>query len=104
MDGYILSCCSTVDLPAEQMERRNLAYICFHYFLDGKEYLDDLGQTMENSVFYEKMIEGADTSTSQVSVGEYLEYFEKYMKEGKDVLHVTLFSGISGSYASAKNA
>ena len=56
MDGYILSCCSTVDLPAEQMERRNLSYICFHYFLDGKEYLDDLGQTMENSVFYEKMI------------------------------------------------
>ena len=104
MDGYILSCCSTVDLPAEQMERRNLSYICFHYFLDGKEYLDDLGQTMENSVFYEKMIEGADTSTSQVSVGEYLEYFEKYMKEGKDVLHVTLSSGISGSYASAKNA
>ena len=43
MDDFILSCCSTVDLPAEQMERRNLAYICFHYFLDGKEYLDDLG-------------------------------------------------------------
>lgn len=104
MDDFILSCCSTVDLPAEQMERRNLAYICFHYFLDGKEYLDDLGQTMENSVFYEKMIAGSDTSTSQVSVGEYLEYFENYMKEGKDVLHVTLSSGISGSYTSALNA
>ena len=104
MDDFILSCCSTVDLPAEQMERRNLAYICFHYFLDGKEYLDDLGQTMENSVFYEKMIACSDTSTSQVSVGEYLEYFENYMKEGKDVLHVTLSSGISGSYTSALNA
>ncbi len=104
MDCFVLSCCSTVDLPAEQMERRNLSYICFHYFLDDKEYLDDLGQTMENSVFYEKMIAGADTRTSQVSVGEYQEHFENYLKEGKDILHVTLSSGISGSYTSALNA
>jgi DegV family protein with EDD domain len=41
------------------------------------------------------------TNTSQVSVGEYLEYFEKFLKEGKDVLHLTLSSGISGTLNSA---
>lgn len=104
MGDFVLSCCSTADLPLEQMKRRNLSFICYHYFLDDEEYLDDLGQTMENSVFYERMIAGANTSTSQVSVGEYLDYFEEFLKEGKDVLHVTLSSGITGSYQSAVSA
>lgn len=104
MDRFVLSCCSTVDLPIEQMERRNLSYICFHYLLDDTEYLDDFGQTMDSNTFYEKMIDGADTSTSQVSAGEYLEYFEGIAKEGKDILHLTLSTGISGSYHSAVTA
>lgn len=41
------------------------------------------------------------TQTSQVSAGEYEDYFEKFLSEGKDVLHVCLSSGISGSYRSA---
>ncbi|MBQ1985408.1 MAG: DegV family protein, partial [Clostridia bacterium] len=38
---------------------------------------------------------------SQVSAGEYISYFEKFLSVGKDVLHITLSSGISGSYMSA---
>ena len=44
---------------------------------------------------------GAQTSTSQVNVQEYLEYFTDFLEAGKDLLHVTLSSGISGSYQSA---
>lgn len=39
--------------------------------------------------------------TSQVSVGEYEEFWEPFVAEGKDVLHLTLSSGISGTYGSA---
>lgn len=46
------------------------------------------------------MADGAQTSTSQVSP-EYLEYFTDFLEAGKDLLHVTLSSGISGSYQSA---
>lgn len=50
------------------------------------------------------MQQGAETKTSQVSAGEYVEYFTKFLKEGKDILHVSLSSGISGSYMSAQAA
>ena len=101
MHNYVLSCCSTADLSKEHFESRNISYICFHYFLDGKEYPDDLGQTMPFEQFYQAMVDGADTKTSQVSAGEYIEYFGKFLEEGKDILHLTLSSGISGSYMSA---
>ena len=40
MRDYVLSCCSTADLTHEHFESRDIHYICFHYFLDGKEYPD----------------------------------------------------------------
>ena len=104
MSDFILSCCSTADLAKEHFEKRDLRYICFHYELDGKEYKDDLGQSMPFEDFYRAMQNGAETKTSQVNAAEYEEYFESFLKEGKDVLHVCLSSGISGSYNSANIA
>ena len=104
MSEFVLSCCSTADLSKEHFERRGIEYICFHYQLDGVEYADDLGQSIPFDEFYKRMAEGADTRTAQVNISEYLEYFEKFLAEGKDILHVTLSSGISGSYNSAVNA
>lgn len=104
MSDYIISCCSTADLTKEHFEKRNLQYICFHYELDGKEYKDDLGQSMPFEDFYRAMQNGAETKTSQVNAVEYEEYFESFLKEGKDILHVCLSSGISGSYNSANIA
>lgn len=86
------------------MERRGLPHICFHYFLNGVEHTDDLGASMPFDVFYRLIAEGAETRTSQVNISEYLNYFTRFLEEGKDILHVSLSSGISGSYGSACNA
>ena len=104
MSEYILSCCSTADLSKEHFESRNIEYICFHYKLNGVDYPDDLGQSIPFEEFYKRMDSGEDTQTSQINVTEYLDYFTKFLSEGKDVLHLTLSSGISGSYNSAVNA
>ncbi len=104
MADYILSCCSTADLSKEHFERRDINYICFHFKLDGKEYLDDLGESVPFEEFYQRMSQGEETQTSQVNVTEYLEYFESFLKNGKDILHISLSSGISGSFISASNA
>lgn len=100
-DNYVLSCCSTVDISKEHLESRNIKYACFHYFLDGKEYSDDLGQSMPFEKFYKAMADGADTKTSQINTAEFIDYFEPFLKEGKDVLHVAFSSGLSGTYNSA---
>lgn len=99
--SYILSCCSTVDLTKEHLERLNVSYTCFHFTLDGKEYADDLGQSMPFDEFYNKLKSGSDSKTSQISVGEYEDYFKSLLDTGKDVLHVSLSTGVSGSYRSA---
>ena len=104
MNDYILSCCSTADLTKEHVQQRNISYICFHYMLDGVEYPDDLGQTMPFETFYKKIADGADASTSQVNINEYLAYFDSFLSQGKDILHLCLSSGISGSYNSARSA
>lgn len=104
MQNYVLSCCSTADLSHEHFVSRNISYICFHYFMDGVEYPDDLGRSMSFDAFYAAMVNGADTKTSQISVGEYTKYFEKFLEKGQDLLHVSLSSGISGSVQSARNA
>ena len=104
MADYILSCCSTADLSKEHFEAMDVKYICFHYMLDGVEYPDDLGQTIAFDDFYQRMVDGADTRTAQVSAGEYETYFESFLAQGKDVLHLCLSSGISGSINSARVA
>ena len=86
MGDYIISCCSTADLAEKHFLERDIHYICF---------------TMNLDDFYKAMSEGADTKTSQINADEYEKYFEGFLKQGKDLLHVTLSSGISGTINSA---
>lgn len=104
MSDYVLSCCSTADLTHEHFESRDIHYICFHYFLDEKEYPDDLGQSVPFDQFYDAMSKGADTRTAQVSIGEYVDYFTPFLEQGKDIVHVSLSSGLSGTVNAARNA
>lgn len=102
--SYILSCCSTVDLTKEHLDKINVSFACYHFILDGTEYPDDLGQTMPFEEFYNRLKNGSDSTTSQISVGEYMDYFKKLLDTGKDVIHLTFSSGVSGSYRSAMTA
>jgi len=104
MTNYVLSCCSTADLTKEHFEKRDISYACFHYYLDGVEYTDDLGQSMPIDKFYESMANGAETKTSQINIDEFVEYFTPFLKAGRDVIHVSLSSGLSGVYNSAVQA
>ena len=105
MNKFLLSCCSTSDLNVKHYKDRGIRYICFHYFLDGIEHKDDFGETLPISEFYKKMKQGAMTKTSQLNAQDYYNYFENLINEGyKEILHLTLSSGISGTINSARIA
>lgn len=104
MSNYILSCCSTADLTKEHFLRRDIHWLPFHYFLDGKEYADDLGESLSFEDFYAAVGAGADTRTSQINAEEYVAYFTPFLEEGRDIFHVTLSSGLSGTINSARIA
>ena len=104
MASYALTCCSTADLTHEHFAARDIQYVCFHFTLNGETYPDDLGQSIPFPIFYQAMANGAETSTSQVNISEYLDFFTPILESGKDILHVCLSSGLSGVSNSAENA
>ena len=101
MPGYVLSCCSTADVTRDWLEARDIKYLFFNYYLDGKVCKDDFGATNPPAQLYAKMLAGADAKTSQISAGDYMAHFEQFLAAGQDVVHVTLSSGISGTFNSA---
>ena len=103
MREYVVTCCSTADMSRTFMETNEVPFAMFHYQLDGKEYADDLYSSISPEVFY-KMIGGAQPVTSQVNGQHTARCLQPVLKSGKDVLHLTLSSGISGSINSANVA
>lgn len=104
MSSYVLTCCSTVDLPKEYFEKNNIPYACYHYMMDGQEYEDDLGQSIPFDEFYQRIAAGSMPTTSQINISEFMAFFEPFLQEGKDIIHISMSSGISGTCNSALNA
>ncbi|MGN0038131.1 MAG: DegV family protein [Coriobacteriales bacterium] len=101
MGDYVLSCESTADLTEEKFRQIGVEYVCFHYYLDGKDLPDDLGKSMAFPDFYQAMVDGADTRTAAVGTGDYVAFWRPFLEQGKDILHCSLSSGISSTYESA---
>lgn len=104
MSDFVLSCCSTADLSAKKYDELQVSYICTTFRLNGKTYPDDLGKTMSYKDFYKAMEDGAETSTSQINQDEFKDYFREILESGKDILHLSISTGISGTYNSARLA
>lgn len=104
MNDYVITCCSTADMSRTFMQENEVPFVMFHYQMDGKEYPDDLYASVTPQEFYQKIADGAQPVTSQVNAEEYRAMFEKLLKEGRDIIHLTLSSGISGTVNSANVA
>ena len=98
---FILSCCSTVDLPYSYMQSRDIPVLFYTYVVDGQEYVDDMGRDPEALPrFYRFLEAGKLPQTSQINVGTYLDFFEAQLEKG-DLLHIAFTSGQSGSVHNA---
>lgn len=101
MSNYVISCCSTADLSKDYLDSRNIKYACFHFWLDDVEYADDMYESISEDSFYNAMIAGSMTKTSQINADEFEAYFRPFLENGQDIIHVTLSSGLSGVCNSA---
>ena len=100
-DKFILSCCSTVDLPYSYLESRHIPVLFYTYVVDGVTYDDDMGRDPQALPrFYQFIKEGKLPQTSQINEAEYEEFFESLLQQG-DVLHIAFTSGQSGSVYNA---
>lgn len=104
MKQFSLTACSTADMPLDFFKANDIPFACFHFIMDGREYPDNLGQSMPFEVFYKKIAEGASPTTSQVNAEDYEAMWQPLLEGGSDILHITLSSGISGTINSANIA
>lgn len=91
---YVFMTDSDSDLPYDLKVKYDIPVVYMPYALNGKEYYDDLGQTLDHKSYYEAMRSGAAPVTSALNEEDYLEYFEPILKE-KDLLFAAFSSKLS---------
>lgn len=92
--NYVFMTDSDSDLPLHLKEQYDIPVVYMPYALDGKEYFDDLGQSLDYKSYYDMMRNGATPVTSALNEESYLEYFDPILKE-KDLLFVGFSSKLS---------
>lgn len=102
MRDYVITVNSTVDLPKEWLEERNVKVIPLKYTIDNQSYTDMEGLSAKE--FFAKLREGKMAETSQVNPEEAKSYLESFLKEGKDILHLGFSSALSGTLNSMRIA
>ena len=95
MSEFVITVNSTVDLPKEWLEERQVPVIALKYTIDGETYEDMNG--LSSKEFFQKLRDGKMATTSQINPEQAKEALEPFLKEGKDVLHLAFSSGLSGT-------
>jgi DegV family protein with EDD domain len=91
------SCC---DLPLEIVERFGIAVLSFPFTLDQEEHLDDLGDSLPHSAFYDALRAGAWPTTAQVPLVSYLSAFRSAAESRTPAVFLSFSSALSGTYDS----
>lgn len=93
----ILSADSTCDLGAVLKQKYHVNYYPFHISLDGKEYVDNVDITPDDlfeAYWQYKQL----PKTAAIGVAEYIDYFQKWTRQGYDVIHINLGGAISSTH------
>lgn len=103
---YVFITDSDSDLAYQIADARNIPVIRMPYALDGTEYEDDNGRAGEaaQKAFFDKMRAGSVPVTSCLNMENYLNFFEPFLREGKDILYVAFSSNMSATLKFAREA
>ena len=105
MQNYVLFSDSTGDLTPELVQEADLRILPMSFVLDGvphKNYPDN--REMDPHLFYDKLREGGNCTTSQVSLAEFCDAFAPVLEAGQDILYLSFSSGLSGTYQTSRIA
>lgn len=103
MNNYVIFTDSGCDIKPELLREWGVdsRSLVFRFNDSDKEYTNE---DMPVSEFYQKMRDGGVAKTSAVNVDSFLEAFEKYLSEGKDILYLGFSGGLSTTSNSARVA
>lgn len=76
----------------------NIDIIKMPYIVEGVEYFYDLGKNTDFKEFYKKLKNGVIPTTAGLNQYQYIQYFEKYFKEGYDILYISFSDKLSATF------
>ena len=96
--SFVITTESNSEVPYAWEDRTGVRVLRMPYTINGVEYYYDLGRQTDIKAFFNAMRAGAAVVTAQRNPSEVTEYFEPYLKEGKDILHLGFSSALSGTF------
>lgn len=90
---------SNSGITQEQAKELGISVIPMPFFIDEKQYLEDIDLTQDD--FYKMLGDDANISTSQPSPETVMNLWDSLLKEYDEVVHIPMSSGLSGSCQSA---
>lgn len=104
MEKFVLSTDSCCDDLKSVLKKNNIAYIAMAYIFEEEVFEDHFDSLQDYDDFYEEMKKGKHFTTTALNPFQLKSYFEEILKEkNKDIIHVALSSGLSGTCQVAKN-
>ncbi len=104
MNDYDIFVDSSANLPEQIVKERGIKVITY-YMNDGNGerpcYTEGVPFAEAAREFYAEMRKGADFHTSLINEGRFVEALTPSLEAGKDVVVITIASGISGTYQQA---
>lgn len=90
---------SNSGITQEQAGAFGVHVIPMPFFINGEQFFEGISLTQEE--FYRRLEEDADISTSQPSVGEMQEYWNRLLGEYDEIVFIPMSSGLSGTCQTA---
>lgn len=105
MNNYVIFTDSAADLGIDMVKELDVQVIPLTAIIDGKEYLNYPDEReITNKKFFEILRSGVVCKTSAVNTETFVEAFEPYLNDGKDILYLGFSSGLSCTCESGQTA
>ncbi|MBR6509561.1 MAG: DegV family protein [Clostridia bacterium] len=103
MSNYVIFTDSACDIAPAILKEWGVEHIelSFRFQNEDREYLNN---EMDIKEFYNRMRDGETAKTAAANPEQFMEAFEKILKEGKDILYLGFSSGLSTTFNSARYA
>ena len=92
---------SNSGITPEEAKQLGVTVIPMPFLIDNEEYFEDINLNQEQ--FYQKLLGGADVSTSQPNIYTVTEIWTNLLKTYDEVVHIPMSSGLSNSCETAIN-
>ncbi|HET9154548.1 MAG TPA: DegV family protein [Solirubrobacterales bacterium] len=96
-------CDTTCYLPTELVAARGIKEISLYVSVDGHQEKES--EITDFDEFYERLrASESGATTSQPSIGDFLEVYEPLLAEGREIVSIHISAGISGTFEAAGQA